>query len=340
MKNIKVGNLAPGGHDGNSRLPRFCPHGINIRQYACPQCDPKSMPEKSGVIYLPGIMNLSRTRLAELLASPISAKTVIDESQPPEKILLQPNRVQLETTEARIEELRTLIKESKDVLRGLGKVLMNRRRNPDDILDKSTREKFKREEHQKLTEYESEKRKLHKLLKQLRTENYELRPAMKQVPIILEEVFFLPDEPEFLPPGYDYGVQAYLQSVLSYDSEAEVMKKFWNAWIEFENEIVLQAAMWNLIELPAEASKVTSIAAQDANQAEQDAMDYSEEEALILMTGGASIGGSIHGTNRPGEYGLKSFDKIKPLTENVPAEYGGDRSDVDPDERESDDFLD
>jgi len=192
MKNIKVGNLAPGGHDGKLRLPRFCPHGANIRHHDCPQCDPKPAPETPGVIYLPGIVNLSRTRLAELLGSPISTKAVIDESQPPDKILLEPDPVQIEATEARIEELRTLIKESKDALLGLGKVLMNRRRkqNPDDILDKSTREKFKREERNNLTEDESEKRKLHRLLRQLRTENYELRPATKQVPITLEEVFF------------------------------------------------------------------------------------------------------------------------------------------------------
>ena len=82
--------------------------------------------------------------------------TVAIEPQPARKRALKSRAVldkqiaDIQSWTARVVELKGLIQESNKIIEGLSARVMKHRRDPDDILDKGTREKFKREEHKKI----------------------------------------------------------------------------------------------------------------------------------------------------------------------------------------------
>jgi hypothetical protein len=336
------------------------------RQFGLPEFTSASKSTKTHeFIYYPALLGLSRTKLIELIDAPVemTTETEIDSAQPKQKILKPqaPIKAQLaelkskrSRAETRITELTKSIRESRSIIEGLSVRVMKLRRNPEDIIDKPTREKFKREENQKLEEYEKEKRDLQKQLRdsesdvsllQNRLDNWGTNPddfiekavtREKQVPLFLFSDKFIPpdDFKGMLPSGYGYGVPAYRQWVYQYDvdNQTNVKSRIWQGWKQFENEIVLQAIGWGLIRPSKPLLKAHPSLGQYLNGIPVD--DESEqddpENALILKTGGAQVGGSIYsgGHRNMRQRPLESFDKRKPPRgPGEPLEYGGDRPD-------------
>jgi len=338
------------------------------RQFGLPEFTVASKSTKTHeFIYYPALLELSRPRLIELLDTPVemTTETEIDLTQPKQKILKSPAQIKTQfvelkskraQAETRIAALNTSIKESRDIIEGLSVRVMKQRRNPEDILDKPTREQFKREENQKIEEYEKEKRDLQKQLRdsdsdvsalQTRLDKWGENPddfteqpvtREKEVPLFLFSDKFIPpdDFKGMLPSGYEYGIPAYRQWVYLYDvdNQTNTNSRIWQSWKQFENEIVLQAVGWGLI-IPSKKllaahpslGRYLSGVPVDVEEPVQD----DPENALILKTGGAEIGGSIHsGGHRNGhQRALESFDKRKPSGRGSgeSPEYGGDRPD-------------
>jgi hypothetical protein len=242
-------------------------------------------------IYFPALFGLSRKRLVQLLDAQIGTTTEPDYTLPKQTFLKSPPAwlrtqiVELKTTlsqaETRVATLKQLISESEKLVKSWNRVRMKREikqgtRPPENLLDKQTIEKFKRDELNQIAVYEKEKRELQKQLKeskskllelQSRLENWGLNPddsesrfPTHEVPVPFGDEFIAPDQEDFegkLPKGHEYGVGAYRQMVYQYGNSADT--KIWRGWKKFENEIVLQAIRHGLIRPPKRLAQILSL---------------------------------------------------------------------------------
>jgi hypothetical protein len=289
-------------------------------------------------IYFPALFGLSRQKLVGLLDAQIGTATEPDYTLPRQTFLKSPvslktQIVELQTalsqTETRAAALKQLIVQSEKLITSWNRVRMKREikqgtRPPDNLLDKRTIEKFKRDEQKQIAEYKQENRELQKQSKesqlrlselQSRLDNWGLNPddsesrfPTHEVPVPFGDEFIVPDQEDFegkLPKGYDYGVGAYRQMVYQYGNRTD--KTIWRGWKKFENEIVLQAIRHGLIRPPKRLLRIlpTLTAEPWIDDPEQD----DPEHALIVKTGGAQIGGRIYGSNEPGVPERKTFEK-------------------------------
>jgi len=241
-------------------------------------------------IYFPAFFDLSRKQLVQLLDAQVGTKTEPDYTLPKQTFLKSPASlkaqiVELKTTlsqaETRVVALKQLIADSEKLIKSWNRVRMKREikqgtRPPENLLDKQTIEKFKRDELKQIGEYEQEKRELQKQSKeskskllelQSRLENWGLNPndsesrfPTREVPVVFEDKFIPPSEEDFegkLPKGHEYGVGAYRQMVYQYGNSADT--KIWRGWKKFENEIVLQAIRHGLIRPPKRLLQITLV---------------------------------------------------------------------------------
>jgi hypothetical protein len=301
------------------------------------------------------MFQLKRTDLTELLDTQIDTERVevLDTTQPKQKILKSsaPTKGEINSTEARIAEadkriaeIGDEIKESENLIDSWSvhkmKLQVKRgERQPDDILDKATREKLKREEKQNVDRLEEERSGLRQQLntdKQLltelrgridtwgRDEDYDEQypRVLREYPILFRDKFVPPDRDEFkgiLPPGYEYGANGYAQVVHEFGGEYRTSgeDKLFRHWRQFENELVLQAIGWGLIQ-PSRAllkkhPTLTAYIDKDAAamNADPEAESDDTENALILKTGGAQIGGQVYSAGKRWngrQRSLSSFD--------------------------------
>lgn len=304
--------------------------------------------------YFPEILGISRGALFYLLLDGIVGTEVVRIGPGTKTKVKKTTRLveqqiakltaELEAARKRISELKRLIAESEDIVHGLGKKVMDSRRaeNPDDILDKSTREKFKREEKKKIVACEQEKRELETRLRESNLEDLQQRLAnwgsspddydhvetaeTREVPVIFKEKFKEPED-EIKDTSEEYNqlrllrvskTDAYISllSSVKYEGLKSLCRRhpLLSAWRYFENEIVLQAIGWKLIH----PTKHAFLKYPELNKClspsdeEDEYVPDDTENALIIKTGGAQIGASIYGggTTWGGKQrSVTSFDK-------------------------------
>jgi hypothetical protein len=309
---------------------------------------PKPKQEYFKLVNYPQILQISRSKLVELLDVPVTTEPRFTDQRVMKSTDLVTNRIaQIESErpalEARMDELKTLIKESENIIDGLSVRAMKIRRGKDEVLDKSTREKFKREESKKIDQYKVELKAVREQLDPERVTklkerldkwgdnplDYEVKSVETQVPVLFRTKFVPPLDFEGpLPDGYDYGVDAYVQMVYHYDGTTDGLSVF-KPWLKFENEIVLQGIRWGLIRpsaklLKAHPSLEVGPSAKFQDVGTQDDIEADEtENVLIAKTGGAAIGGGVYGGK--GTRGLDSFDTFRPYKGG--GQYGGGKPD-------------
>jgi hypothetical protein len=292
-------------------------------------------------IYYPELLGVTRAKLVELLDVQVSvdiAKTIGKERILKTTTAIEARIAQLLRIPKQIEEYKKLIHESEELIRSWSAHVMKLRRTEEDRLDKPTRERYKREERARIFRCKDELSELRRLYAGLdglqqrlaawgsSPNDYELNPVIqhREVPMSFADKFKSPKGfTGILPAGHEYGVGAYRQIVYAYDADKTATEqrveaessKFWRPWRRFENEIVLQAVGWRLI-CPSEkllaahpslgkyldrwSDGIATEAAGILNNGDE------AENALILKTGGAQIGGGVYGTKGTR---LKSFDK-------------------------------
>jgi hypothetical protein len=262
--------------------------------------------------FFPEILGIARRQLIGLLEQPVDV-----EPRPiKKKFLKSRSGIENQITEvikirARIKELKQLIAESEDTIHGLGKKVMERRRanNPDDILDDPTRERFKREEKNKIADYEQEKRELKSRLRKLNRlkrrlanwgahpEDYDVMTTTEDVVVTFEEKFEL--SKRYLEDQPSDDIDHYLVVLSEHDLLKDLSRRFRNyptldQWRYLENEIIFQAIRWGLIRPTKDALiKYPRLRLGRTDEPEEIAQDDTEN-ALILKTGGAQIGASIY----------------------------------------------
>lgn len=319
------------------------------------------------------MFQLTRTDLVELLDAQVDTERVedvLDTTQPKQKILKSSGNLKqdinamenkIDDAEKRIADIGDQIKESENLIDVIWsshyqKIEVKRGvRQPDDIWDTATREKYKREERQKITQLEEDRSDLRKQLKTdkqrlvelqehidtwgLRDEDYdEQYPRVtREYPIYFRDKFVVPEfkgQPPtgyrfvateddnfkgYLPSGYEYGTDAYVQAVHIYEADLGAVDSIFKGWRRFENELVLQAIGWGLVQPshallkkhPTLTTYIDTTAMNADPEVESDDSDDDAENALIFKTGGAQIGGAVYsaGTRWNGnQRSLSSFD--------------------------------
>lgn len=292
---------------------------------------PPTMPASkfTKFVFFPEVLGTTRRNLLALLDMPVAIEPL-----PAKKRVLK-SRATLDkqiadkqSWIARVAELKRLIQESTQTIEGLSARVMKRRRDSDNILDKSTREKFKREEHKKI---ETAKQEIETLLRSIRKlpklddlkhrasnwgkldMDHELVAVTTDGPVSFEDKFTLPPHFEDDHPGQSLETyEAFLRSNdLLMDFAARL--RGWpslDSWRYLENEIVRQAIAWKLVRPTKAAVDKYPDLLRGAWSIENYVQDDAEN-ALILKTGGAQIGASIYnfGMNASGSTRLSgNFD--------------------------------
>src|SRR5882762_346281 len=308
-------------------------------------------PERIKFNYLPEILGITRGQLIGLLEL-----TTGIEPQAIKKEVLKPRSAidsqiaELKRAAARITELKQLVAESEKLIKSWSAATMKRQRQPEDILDKPTREKFKREERKNIEQYEGEKRELQKLLRetdieQLKQrvanwgsspEHFEVVSTTENAPVKFRDKFMFhePNKEEDSIPTHT--IDGYITFLDQYDLLKDVSRRLrqfreLDEWRYFENEIVLQAIGFGLYRPTKQAFIDYRELRKYVHGAPiDDPVQEDPENKLILKTGGAQIGGSIYsGGHRNGhKRPLESFDKhSRPSGGPGEPGHGGERPD-------------
>lgn len=236
-------------------------------------------------------------------------------------------------------------------------------RAPENILDEKTREKLKYEEKKKLKKFQHWKTRLQEIVRksraqieqlQERLDNWGSHPSdLENVTITrgrditFREKFREPEEPiNDLSESYaklrELGAtktEAYI-SLLSTDYQllAELSRSHpsLRPWRWFENEIVLQAIGFGLIEPTAKAleqyPRLKKYLDTNAWSEDDTEIDDSELRRSILKTGGAEIGASIYnfGRTRKGEFSLSGTAARRSGSFDGAIEFGKNGTSDDP----------
>jgi len=180
-------------------------------------------------------------------------------------------------------------------------------------------------------------------------DDYMSRPKFETMRVLFHEKFHLPrlvfNNPLSIPPGHEYlrddndptdneaGIAAYVQQVYLY-GESDCRNVVWTEWRWFENSIIFQAITWGLIkpkkhitqkykeDLPVFRSALVNDY-QDEDGADDSDEDYDAENPEIIRTGGATIGGGIHGE------GFR-YSKTGKITERALVTFNKDRGSTGP----------
>jgi|SRR5579859_2373217 len=278
--------------------------------------------------YFPEILGITRGQLIGLLdlpagVSPRAVKKTVLKS----KTAIVARLAALEKASIRIEELKQLIAASEDLIRSwsvhVQKLQVKRgERNPEDILDKKTREKFKREERIQIEKYELEKRDLQNFIRGSNAETMRQRVAKwGSSPDDFETVTTVEDVPVKFGEKFTFSdkhktIDGYVALLDEYDMLKDASRRLQkfstlDQWRYFENEIVLQAVGYRLVRLTKHTFKEYPQLTEYLNgppvddEPEQD----ETENKLILKTKGAQIGGGIYGSNAKGATRIKTFEK-------------------------------
>jgi hypothetical protein len=290
---------------------------------------PTTVPTKfAKFVFFPEVLGITRRQLLALLSMPVAIEPL-----PAKKRVLKSRAVldkqiaDMQSWTARVVELKGLIQESSQVIEGLSARVMKLRRDPDNILDKGTREKFKREELKKIKAAKEEIETLQRSIRKLpgldelkhRASNWgnsdtdhELVTVTKDGPVSFENKFTLPPHFEEDHPGQS--LETYADFLRAYDilMDSAARLRGWpslDSWRYLENEILRQAIAWGLVK-PTKAA-VEKYPDLRGTVSEADYAQDNAENALILKTGGAEIGASIYdfGTNASGSIRLSgNFD--------------------------------
>lgn len=276
---------------------------------------PSTVPITTFVFY-PEVLGITRRQLLALFSM-----TVAIEPKPARKCVLK-SRAMLDkqiadkqSWAARVVELKYSIQDSNQIIEGLLVRVMKRRREPDNTLDKNTRERFKYQEHKKIEaakqEIETLRRSIHELPRmddlKHRARNwgqaatdYELVTVAVDGPVSFETKFTLPSHFTDDHPGQSLeAYEIFLRSNdLLMDFPARIRQ--WptvDSWRYLENEIVRQAIAWKLVR-PTKAAVDKYPDLERGTWSEPDYVQDDTEDALILKTGGAEIGASIYNFGR------------------------------------------
>jgi hypothetical protein len=318
--------------------PGDCPHGNNSEYcLLCgttnyrtqPAAEPRSSPglelieealrlqgmKKHIVInldtfdYFPEILGITRRQLIGLLDLPVG----VEQREVKKKVLKERSGIEntiaeLAKAPGRIEELKILIDESEQLIESWSVRVMKLRRAKDDILDKPTREKYKREEKKKIEQHEQEKRELQKRLPHLdelkerldtwgsRPEDYETVADTEEVVVTLWDKFEL--SKRYLEDRPDDSIERYLAVLSEYGVLRDESRRFRDfpvidRWRYLENEIIFQAIRWGLVR-PTEQTIKKYPVLDRSTSGRPERFHDDPENALIIKTGGASIGASIY----------------------------------------------
>jgi hypothetical protein len=217
---------------------------------------------------------------------------------------------ELEAMNAKVVELKGKIQESEEIIHGLSARVMKLRRDKDNILDKNTREKFKREERKKITDVTRELQAIRRAIRIL-PELDELRARLSNWgkseddfesvavavtgPVPFEEKFTVSLQFQEDHPGRS--LESYRTFMNSCGMLLDCSFRFrgWSVvddWRYLENEIVRQAIEWKL--LKPTRTTIKKYPELAGSWTEEDCVQDDAENALILKSGGASIGASIY----------------------------------------------
>ena len=255
-----------------------------------------------------------------------------------------------EMLQHRIERLKKIIAASKAIIDGLSVRVMKIRRAEDDVLDKPTREKFKREETGRMARSNA---KLSRYRAALRAGNYREKVWCYQTqPVYFRDVvddcmtftdkgeaYYIKGKPKtFEGTMYDthdlvcdvtesgiYDVSRY-EVVMRLDADALRLlekKGAWTYWQRWENAVIKAAVFHGVLRPRKDLLNLLGLmpfvqAALAATESEVEADET--ENALALKTGGACYNGVIHGagyrynlkTGASRRRALEDFDKEAP----------------------------
>jgi hypothetical protein len=290
---------------------------------------PTTVPTKfAKFVFFPEVLGITRRQILALLDMPVAI-----EPQPARKRVLKSRAVldkqiaDIQSWTARVVELKGLIQESNQIIEGLSAHVMKLRRDSDNILDKGTRERFKREENKKI---EAAKQEIEMLLRSIRKlpgldglkhrasnwgksdADFELVTVTVDGPVSFEDKFTLP--PHFGDDHPGQSLETYEVFLRSNDILMDFAARIrqWpevDSWRYLENETVRQAIAWKLVK-PTKAA-IEKYPDLRGTVSEADYAQDDTENAIILKTGGAEIGASIYnfGTNASGSTRLSgNFD--------------------------------
>jgi hypothetical protein len=307
-----------------------------------------SQPKKN-FSYFPEILKITRGQLIGLLELTVGIEPrAIRKKFLKSRSIIDSRIAELERAAARIIELKKLLAESGDAwsVHRMKLEVKRGERQPEDIPDKKTREQFKREAKKNTEKREQEKSDLQKLLRESDIEqlkqraanwgsnpnDFDTMAATEDVTVKFGEKFTFGHEDEDLVP--ERTLEGYLALLDGNDILKDVSRRLHqfptlDSWRYFENEIVLQAIGFRLVRPTKQAFAEYPQLRKYLNGAVADPDQDDPENKLILKTGGAEIGGSIHsGGHRNGhKRPLESFDKRKPSRPGESQEYGGERPD-------------
>jgi hypothetical protein len=300
--------------------------------------------ESKKFLYWPEILGITRGQLIGLLELDVTI-----EPRLVRKTVLK-SRVPIETTVARlllipkqIDKRKKLIRNAERLIESWSVRVMKLRRADEDVLHRQTREQFKRKERARIIR---SKEKISELRRQYAGfDNVQQRLAAWGAPSDYESVATTEDGPirfedkfEFRRPADDGGrltVGDYRRVVDMYDfvlKDASQRIRSYpviDRWRYFENEIVLQGIGRGIIR-PSEQvlaehpwlSKIGPPVDADGDDPAQD----DAENALIIKTGGAQIGGGIYGTKGGKLKSFEYYDKNTRRGNDAPSvPYGGER---------------
>jgi len=289
--------------------------------------------------FFPEILGISRRQLIGLLDLPVK----VEKRAVTKKVLKARSGIETAIEElttkvpARIEELKKLIKESEELIHSWGKKVMELRRAEDDILDKSTREKYKYEEKKQIEQYEQEKRELQRRVSRLdalkqrlatwgeRPEDHEIVTVDEDFVVTFAEKFEL--SKRYLEDHPDDTIDGYLAVLSEHDLLKDISRRFRNyptidRWRYLENEIIFQAIRWRLVQpIDQMIKKYPWLDQTTSGRPEHYENDF--EEGLIIKTGGASIGVTVYGAGKTWggqQRQLSTFDR--PVTNGNKSDSG------------------
>jgi hypothetical protein len=318
---------------------------------------PAKLVEPDKFIFFPEALGITRGQLVEMTEMTVAYEPrAVKKRVLKNRAVIEKQIVEVEALNARVVELKKTIKEAEEIIHGLMKRVMKLRRDQDNILDKSTRERFKREERRKISDATQELQTVRCSIRALpgldelkarltnwgkSNDDFEWVSVTTVGPVPFEEKFTL--TPQLQRDGQT--IQSYVTFVKkAFDLWSTSWRyRGWSAvddWRYLENEIVRQAIAWKLLR-PTRAA-IEKYPELTGSWTEEDYAGDDSENALILKSGGASIGASIYnfGRNASGSIRLSgTFDNTvkhahgkgesQPFSESESWLSGMDSGDVD-----------
>jgi hypothetical protein len=282
--------------------------------------------------YFPEILGITRRQLIGLFELPVGIESRAVEKKILKSTLpIEARIAEIKQVSKQIEKRKKMIAKSEERIRSwsvhIQKIQVSRgERNPGDILDKATREKFKREEQKRISrckevisELRDRQSRLECLERRLASwgslpEDFETVTTSEDVVVTFRDKFEL--SKRYLENHPDDSIEHFIAVLSEYDLLKDISRRLQNypaidRWRYLENEIIFQAIRWGLVQ-PAERiiKKYPWLDQVPSGRPEHYENDF--EERMAIKTEGASIGGRIYssgtrdGIPRP----LESFDKM------------------------------